>query len=111
MLWFEGNADMVGRRRSLSAGVRIPVRKGRSGTNVDGLTRREIDVLEAIRKGSTNREIAASLGIAMSTVKRHVEHILEKLDARNRAQAVALLRDSQLAVVPTSGIMRADRSP
>jgi DNA-binding CsgD family transcriptional regulator len=42
----------------------------------------------------TNGEIAASLGIAISTVKRHVEHILEKLDARNRAQAVALLRDS-----------------
>jgi DNA-binding NarL/FixJ family response regulator len=79
--------------------------------NVDGLTRREIDVLEAIRKGSTNREIAATLGIAMSTVKRHVEHILEKLDARNRAQAVALLRDSHLAGVPTSELMRADRSP
>jgi DNA-binding NarL/FixJ family response regulator len=95
----------------LSAGIEIPVRQGRSGTNVDGLTRREIDVLEAIRKGWTNREIAASLGIAMSTVKRHVEHILEKLDARNRAQAVALLRDSHRAVVPIRGITRADRSP
>jgi DNA-binding NarL/FixJ family response regulator len=40
------------------------------------------------------------LGIALSTVKRHVEHILEKLDARNRAQAVTLLRDSRVAVVP-----------
>lgn len=95
----------------MSAGVEIRVRQARSVTNVDGLTRREIDVVEAIRKGSTNREIAASLGIAMSTVKRHVEHILEKLDARNRAQAVAVLRDNHGAVVPIGGIMRADRSP
>jgi DNA-binding NarL/FixJ family response regulator len=64
------------------------------------LTRRELDVLSAIRRGSTNREIAVSLGIALSTVKRHVEHILKKLDARNRAQAVTLLGDSRVAVVP-----------
>ena len=53
------------------------------------LTAREDQVLREIRSGSTNREIAASLGISLSTVNRHVESILKKLSARNRAQAVA----------------------
>ena len=56
------------------------------------LTLRELDVLAAIRTGSTNRGIANSLGISVSTVNRHVEHILAKLGAHNRAQAGALLR-------------------
>jgi len=56
------------------------------------LTPRELDVLAAIRAGSTNRGIATSLGISVSTVNRHVEHILAKLGAHNRAQAGALNR-------------------
>jgi DNA-binding CsgD family transcriptional regulator len=56
------------------------------------LTLRELDVLAAIRTGSTNRGIATTLGISVSTVNRHVEHILAKLGAHNRAQAGALLR-------------------
>jgi DNA-binding NarL/FixJ family response regulator len=70
---------------------------------VEPLTARELDVLGAIRDGATNSEIAASLGIAVSTVKRHVEHILVKLDARNRTQAVTLYRDTQLSAarIPT----------
>jgi DNA-binding NarL/FixJ family response regulator len=53
------------------------------------LTAREGQVLREIRSGRTNREIAGSLGISLSTVNRHVESILKKLSARNRAQAVA----------------------
>ena len=53
------------------------------------LTARESQVLQEIRSGCTNREIAGSLGISISTVNRHVESILKKLSARNRAQAVA----------------------
>lgn len=53
------------------------------------LSERESQVLTAIRAGQTNREIASSLGISLSTVNRHVEHILQKKAARNRAQAAA----------------------
>jgi DNA-binding CsgD family transcriptional regulator len=53
------------------------------------LTAREDQVMGEIRSGQTNREIAGSLGISLSTVNRHVESILKKLSARNRAQAVA----------------------
>ena len=53
------------------------------------LSTREVQVLGAIRSGRTNREIAAMLGISLSTVNKHVENILRKLSARNRAQAAA----------------------
>ena len=53
------------------------------------LTARENQVLREIRSGRTNREIAGFLGISLSTANRHVENILKKLSARNRAQAVA----------------------
>jgi DNA-binding CsgD family transcriptional regulator len=63
------------------------------------LTRREREVLELIADGATNISIAAQLVISEGTVKSHVKHILRKLHAGNRAEAVArylqLLRHEQ----------------
>jgi LuxR family transcriptional regulator, regulator of acetate metabolism len=53
-----------------------------------GLTRREIDVLRLMGCGETNAGIAARLIISEGTVKSHVKHILRKLGAANRAEAV-----------------------
>ncbi len=53
------------------------------------LTPREIEVLELMVKGETNKEIADSLCVAESTVKNHLRNILAKLHLRNRAQAAA----------------------
>jgi DNA-binding NarL/FixJ family response regulator len=50
-------------------------------------------VLEQIRAGRTNREIAGRLGVSPTTVNKHVHRVLSKLNARNRAQAATLLRD------------------
>ena len=55
-----------------------------------GLTRREIDVLRLMATGETNAGIAARLIISEGTVKSHVKHILRKLTAANRAEAVCL---------------------
>jgi LuxR family transcriptional regulator, maltose regulon positive regulatory protein len=46
--------------------------------------------------GTANRDIAAELVVTLDTVKRHVSHILAKLDAANRTEAVARARDLNL---------------
>jgi len=53
------------------------------------LTRREIEVVDLMSRGASNADIANELVIAESTVRSHVKHILRKLRAANRAQAVA----------------------
>lgn len=55
------------------------------------LTRREREIVELIRFGRSNREIAEDLVIELSTVKNHVHNILEKLQVKDRGQAVACL--------------------
>jgi DNA-binding CsgD family transcriptional regulator len=53
------------------------------------LTRRELEVLELMAAGASNAEIAERLVISVGTVKSHVKHILRKLRAANRAEAVS----------------------
>jgi len=54
------------------------------------LTTREIDVLRRIAGGNRNRDIAGQLFISEETVKVHIKHIMEKLGASDRTQAVAI---------------------
>jgi RimJ/RimL family protein N-acetyltransferase/DNA-binding CsgD family transcriptional regulator len=54
------------------------------------LTPRELDVLGQLARGDSNRTIAAALGISENTVKNHVRSILEKLQAKSRAEAVVV---------------------
>jgi DNA-binding NarL/FixJ family response regulator len=54
------------------------------------LTRREIEVLQALAGGGGNRDIAESLFISEETVKVHVKHIMEKLGAADRTEAVTI---------------------
>lgn len=60
------------------------------------VTAREREVLEGIRQGRSNQEIGLLLGISALTVKNHVQKILRKLSASNRAQAVAQAMSLQL---------------
>lgn len=53
------------------------------------LTPREMEVLQGVVKGDTNREIAGALNISENTVKMHVRNILEKLHLQNRVQVAA----------------------
>jgi len=56
----------------------------------EALTEREIEVLRAIAEGNRNRDIANQLFISEETVKVHIKHIMEKLNASDRTQAVAI---------------------
>jgi DNA-binding NarL/FixJ family response regulator len=53
------------------------------------LSKREMDVLKCLARGMTSSQIATELFISENTVKTHVRHILEKLEASNRAEAVS----------------------
>jgi DNA-binding CsgD family transcriptional regulator len=67
-----------------------PVLQISSATGAESdLTRREIDVFQLMAQGETNQRIARRLSISEGTVKSHVKHILRKLSAANRAEAVA----------------------
>lgn len=75
---------------------RIPQRPTTQSLNATGqgrpLTGREHEILDLMRKGRKNREIAQELAIAESTVHKHIQNIFEKLHARNRTEAIYLTR-------------------
>jgi len=60
------------------------------------LTKRELEVLEGLAKGQSNKEIARGLDLQEVTVKLHVKTLCRKLDARNRTQAAMIAKDAGL---------------
>ncbi len=86
--------DLVEVIRQVNAGKkRIPSEvAARLAEHFDGdaLTAREVEVLAQVASGNRNRDIADKLFITEETVKVHIKHIMEKLDAKDRTQAVSI---------------------
>jgi len=73
------------------------VRSGTTGSLASGpLSERELEILRLVAAGQSNREIAANLIIAVGTAKTHVHRIFEKLNAKDRLQAVTRARELNL---------------
>ncbi len=89
-------------QRSLGAQDVVPD-AGRGGVTavpglVEQLTGRELEVLEMLAAGRSNQAIASQLVVTLDTVKKHVSHVLGKLGAANRTEAVARARE--LSLIP-----------
>jgi DNA-binding NarL/FixJ family response regulator len=56
----------------------------------EALSAREIEILEHVARGQTNKEIGSALFISEATVKTHLLHIFAKLDVQDRTQAVTV---------------------
>lgn len=63
---------------------------------LDTLSPRERDILRAIAQGASNKEIGRDLGIAETTVKIHVQHVLRKLDVSTRVHAAVIATEKGL---------------
>ena len=114
VLMVTGRTDEQARRRSLEAGcvgfvskdvstheLVSAVRAAASGASVAvapspapqpnaTVTPRELEVLQMLADGRTTREIASSMYISYATTRNHIQHILHKLGAHSRLQAVAV---------------------
>jgi LuxR family maltose regulon positive regulatory protein len=66
---------------------------------LDPLTGRELEVLQLLAQGHTNREIANKLFIALGTTKRHIANIYSKMDVSNRTEAAVRARELGLLQV------------
>jgi DNA-binding NarL/FixJ family response regulator len=63
------------------------------------LSQREVEVLELLARGKSNRQISSELSISMGTVKNHVHHIIEKLGVSDRVQAAILAIERDLVSI------------
>jgi DNA-binding NarL/FixJ family response regulator len=75
-------------RRVIDRMAQQPVPELAAAAKLDGLTRREREVLELVARGLSNREIATQLFVEESTVRTHVKRIQMKLELRDRVQIV-----------------------
>ena len=74
--------------------ARLPAHDGAASERLRDLTERERQILTLVARGQSNREIAEHLTLAEPTVKTHMSHLLQKLQARDRAQLVMVAYES-----------------
>lgn len=77
----------------------VDIRKMRSDP-LENLTLRERSLLSALGSGHTNSQLAKDFGVSINTIKFHLRNLFEKLEVRNRAQAIALFLEMKHGAWP-----------
>ncbi len=75
-----------------------PFQRNQARVQVLGITARELEILEAVAAGLSNREIGERLFVSENTVKTHSSHLFEKLGVNRRVQAV--IKGRELGLIP-----------
>lgn len=83
------------RQRTLAPEVAATLAERMSNPE-EALSEREIEILQALASGATNRELAAQMFISVATVKTHLIHIFRKLGVDTRTAAVTVAREKKL---------------
>ena len=82
--------------REVPVHVGVPFERNETRLAQLGITPRELDIIEAMAAGWSNREIAERLFVSENTVKTHAARVFGKLSARRRTQAVQLAKEAGL---------------
>ena len=91
----EMTSKLVAAYRGASSGF-APLPEEVVQSPLSSLSPRELDVLRSIARGASNKEIAREYGIAETTVKIHVQHLLRKLDVDSRVHAAVIATEAGL---------------
>lgn len=86
----EMTSKLVAAYRDASAGTQPQPAVGQQASALDSLSPREREILRGIAQGASNKEIGRDLGIAETTVKIHVQHVLRKLNVSTRVHAAVI---------------------
>jgi two-component system nitrate/nitrite response regulator NarL len=89
--------DMIARLFERVASLHTQLKMAQEN-ELSSLTHRELEVLQLVTEGMSNKEIATHLKLELQTVKNHVHNILEKLRVRNRQEAIACTRKFKIVV-------------
>jgi two-component system, NarL family, nitrate/nitrite response regulator NarP len=81
----------------------VDIRKMRADP-LENLTLRERSLLSALGSGHTNNQLAKDFGVSINTIKFHLRNLFEKLEVRNRAQAIALFLEMKHGAWSSSAV-------
>ena len=86
----------AGRRLGRPGGAREGFQRNDAAIRELGLSPRELEILERVAAGGSNKEIARDLGVSPNTVKTHVSKVYQKLEVRRRTEAADKARRLEL---------------